>query len=779
MSQRIALVGVDDQPPPGMREAHVALGLGLGAQGLHAHGKGVARGVGRAGREGGGVHLQQGIAEPIHVEVEPEAEEVLVVDRDHALRDLVAIRLVLRMRRLARLGRYGLGEHDARQDHLDVQGAILLEEVVQHVVVVLDDDAERHHQLDSSPGFVVLQVGVVVLPQDAAVPFIEGEGARGFLGLAGGVHVRRREEGGVGGDVDAWVERAGLVAKGVLPHIEGAPPGPRVLGIAIGDEHFGEREAVEDLPLPALVCVGHLVEDRSFARMDFHAEAPVLPAHLIARQGEVRALRLGQDDRVGASAKRSHRLLVIGPHPLGNRDLPSVDDLHHLLGREVDEREQTLHGPRIGIDRVALEEGEAFDQPVALELGIRGRPHGPGVEVDGVGIGHAAPEQGRPPLRVLPHEPLRLVEVLHAQGGLDTGDPRPALDGARRGDTDDGLEGLVPCGVIGHHEHTPLDGVSRLEALQFLFGGLPGSNERKRGALVHVPLPTQELDGLFVLRRGEGLQRVRGRGRLGLPRGRCWNRGVPLSSTREASEHQGSQEPDETRCVAHVREVSSVSGKRLANRHGRWGDAASMDGRTGSVLTRSRPGYRAEGVALLRGGLGAPGHTERSVPAMVRSASALGWPGRQASTSVRPGPGGAKGRTTSCPCRFSMDTASWGSRVMLPAAMTICASVVRLVARKSTSCAPTRVHSASVWLRKQCPSSRRRTFSSSRSRSWTCFLRSRGCPGGVAASGSASPARAPPPAARRAPPLGWPPGAAGPRTGRPSAPPPSGCPPPR
>lgn len=79
-----------------------------------------------------------------------------------------------------------------------------------------------------------------------------------------------------------------------------------------------------------------------------------------------------------------------------------------------------------------------------------------------------------------------------------------------------------------------------------------------------------------------------------------------------------------------------------------------------------------------------------------------------------------------------------GNRVIPAPEETIWTSVDRLVARRSASCAPTLAHSASACVRKQWPSSRSSTFSSSRSDGSTTFFLARACVAGIATTNGSS-----------------------------------------
>src|SRR3712207_8305295 len=51
------------------------------------------------------------------------------------------------------------------------------------------------------------------------------------------------------------------------------------------DDHLRERRPVHDRPAHAAVGVGQLVQHQALARVEAHAQRPLLPAHLVAVDG--------------------------------------------------------------------------------------------------------------------------------------------------------------------------------------------------------------------------------------------------------------------------------------------------------------------------------------------------------------------------------------------------------------------------------------------------------------------------------------------------------------
>ena len=90
---------------------------------------------------------------------------MLVVRRREVGPDQVAVRVV-------RAGGHGLGGHHAGQRHAHFERAILMEDPVEAVIVIAHGGDEAEHQVAGAARFVV------VLPGDAAIAFVERDGAR-------------------------------------------------------------------------------------------------------------------------------------------------------------------------------------------------------------------------------------------------------------------------------------------------------------------------------------------------------------------------------------------------------------------------------------------------------------------------------------------------------------------------------------------------------------------------------------------------------------------------
>ena len=141
-------------------EIQVALRFAFRAQFGLLHLERAAIGVRGTCGHGHAVHLDDAIGQrPIHIQIQPEGEEMLVVRRRQVLADQVAVGIVRPIGH--RLGRHHTGER-----HAHFEAAVLVEDPVEAVIVVADGGDEAEHQVASAPGLVV------VLPGDAAVALV-------------------------------------------------------------------------------------------------------------------------------------------------------------------------------------------------------------------------------------------------------------------------------------------------------------------------------------------------------------------------------------------------------------------------------------------------------------------------------------------------------------------------------------------------------------------------------------------------------------------------------
>ena len=117
----------------------------------------------------------------------------------------------------------------------------------------------------------------------------------------------------------------------IVPEVELADVERRLVeavGIRVGNDHLGDRRAVEDRTDRAVVLVADVVEDEPLAAVEADAQVPLLPAHRVALDREARpsGWRCGSAGRRRAADPLGPVLAVV----VGQRDrfaVLEVDDL--------------------------------------------------------------------------------------------------------------------------------------------------------------------------------------------------------------------------------------------------------------------------------------------------------------------------------------------------------------------------------------------------------------------------------------------------------------------
>ena len=236
------------------------------------------------------IDLKDGVGGTVNVGIDPHAEEVLVIMCVHARVDLCAppFRVFARV--------HGVGIEDAGEFDLELDGAVLVEDPVDAVLVVGRREDVRDEKLSSSchDDGVISEVGM--LEQDPRVFFMDADGVLDGLRRASfvneiSVHV---VDGAL--TVTSQSETVGHVAAAVFTQVEGMFAVMWVFRVAVGDNHFGEGEAVEDAPFGALIIVSDVVEDDAFAVVEADVDLPILPFDEPVLDGERDAFRLSDVD---------------------------------------------------------------------------------------------------------------------------------------------------------------------------------------------------------------------------------------------------------------------------------------------------------------------------------------------------------------------------------------------------------------------------------------------------------------------------------------------------
>src|SRR5215204_7559152 len=109
------------------------------------------------------------------------------------------------------------------------------------------------------------------------------------------------------------------------------------------------------------------------------AEAPLLPANLLAADGEARAVRLRDRQALGRRPEPCRFLVELLAWRRCRYDA-AIRDLEHLAGANVDQRDHAFDWPAIEI-RLAVDEiGDAAHQPAGILSG-RHLAHRPPVDL--------------------------------------------------------------------------------------------------------------------------------------------------------------------------------------------------------------------------------------------------------------------------------------------------------------------------------------------------------------------------------------------------------------
>ena len=157
-------------------------------------------------------------------------------------------------------------------------------------------------------------------------------------------------------------------------------------------------------------------------------------------------------------AVRGRRLDVEVAGLLRDRNDPVVVDPQHLQRRQVDEHDQPVDRVRpLAVAGPRAKEGQAAGEPTILLLGRAEVPGRPGVDLDGLEVGHAALRERLLKARVALHQLLCLGELLDHRERLHALEVAPLHDGRVR----DGNEHLVGCGI------RPVEQDNVGEALEF------------------------------------------------------------------------------------------------------------------------------------------------------------------------------------------------------------------------------------------------------------------------------------------------------------------------
>ena len=290
---------------------------------------------------------------------------------------------------------------DAGQLDLGLDRAVQVEVPEEAVVVVADvgDEGDHHPAGPAHLGRAV--VGVDVLPEDPVVLLVQADGALEDVGgavLLGGDRVQVDD---LAQAVAAEVERGGGLAEADVAGVERVLPPVAGRRRAVGHDHLGHAGPVQHGPGAAAFDVADLVQHEALDRVHRHPQLPGPPAELPVVDGEAGPVRL-QDLQRRQRAPRADAGRVVPARVGGDGHHVAIDQLDDLAGVAVQDGDQVLHRPGVGVAARAVQHvGDAAGEPapgaVHLQAEVAGRPR---VDLDPRQVGDAAPRQGRAEARV-------------------------------------------------------------------------------------------------------------------------------------------------------------------------------------------------------------------------------------------------------------------------------------------------------------------------------------------------------------------------------------------
>ena len=257
--------------------------------------------------EGGFFHREgfvgdEGVAVAVDGRVDAQAEDVLVVDGQHARVDDGAPgdgdAFV-----------DGLGGEDAGGADLVGQFAGLVEDEGEDVFVVGDGDDGLQDELAGARDGRQVGAVVGVFPADAGVLLVHAHDVLHRQGLALVIRNESRDVVDAAQTVAAQSEVVGHDAGTGVAQVKGGFAMEGGSGIAVRDVHVGESQAIEE----GAIVVADIVEDHAFTLVEAVAEGPFLPVDDLTRLSgwrdrEAGSLRLNDIERLEIRSQ----LLVLG-----------------------------------------------------------------------------------------------------------------------------------------------------------------------------------------------------------------------------------------------------------------------------------------------------------------------------------------------------------------------------------------------------------------------------------------------------------------------------------
>ena len=266
-------------------------------------------------------------------------------------------------------GRQRTEREDAGQLDLKLDVAVLIEVPEKAILVVFHGRDGGDDQPARAADFRGVQPAVGVFPQDSVVLLVHADGVLDGERIApAGAEVAVKILD-VAQTIAAEFQTVRAIAETVFTGIEGVLARLLRSGIAVGNDHLGERTAVEHRAHPAAVGVGERVEREAFPGIEPNDEVPFLPAHAIALHREARSFGLHDFKRFRGGAKICDAIGRVVGLLRWQRPVPVLLDAEHLHGVEIDDGAQALD--RLGVavvGRVGAEETKGTRQPTGAVL---------------------------------------------------------------------------------------------------------------------------------------------------------------------------------------------------------------------------------------------------------------------------------------------------------------------------------------------------------------------------------------------------------------------------
>ena len=222
-----------------------------------------------------------------------------------------------------------------------------------------------------------------MLPTDPHILFVDADGVLDDIDVSPFTDHRRVEIADLPEAVAVLGQGVGHLSQPPLAGIECVLPSVHDTGMPVGDDHLGDRGAVQDGPDPAAVLVPNGMEDESLVWFETDAHRPPLPAQPVALEGEAGAVRLGDLDRSEVVAPRSRVGRVVAAAGDGNGGPAVIDDVEDLAAAEVHESDHSFDRSRVLVVPGIVP--EIRDRPTEASTALFGQteaPGRPGVHLD-------------------------------------------------------------------------------------------------------------------------------------------------------------------------------------------------------------------------------------------------------------------------------------------------------------------------------------------------------------------------------------------------------------